>query len=203
MTNAFCGDCVDDYCVDAVLPALEPACEVSNDEAITEIFLTDQGHPIVGDPTLAASWTARLSNTSDGSGTGDGNVAHPIRSIEIVDGQKPVPTLNYKKNLRGTQARLGKSTRTITFVDDDDSDAKYKMWLAYQCNPNALLYYRSGKHFYGKDASKTGAGSAVGIRCAVKPTYGIVPGGTDMAHRWTVTIEWDATCEEDRFDAPL
>lgn len=203
MLNSFCEECVDDLCVDAVLPVLESACEVLNDEAITDIYLTDQGHPVAGDPALIASWTARLSNTSNGDGT-TGNVAHPIRHIEVVDGEKPAATLNYKKNRRGTQARLQKSTRTITYIDDDDSDAKYQMYLGYQCNGNALMYYQSGKHMYGKDKAKTGAGSGVGIACVVKPVYEITPNATDGGgHRWTVTIEWDAKCEEDRFESPF
>jgi len=176
-------------------------CEVANDDGVSEVFLTDVGHPIAGDPTLAASWTARLSNTSTGDGTAQ-NVANPIRFLDIFEGSKPDATLNYKKNRRGTQARLGNSTRTITFVDDDDSDAKYALYTGLQCNGNVLMYYRSGKHFYGSDQSRTGVGSGVGIRCVVKCVYGIVP-GTEIAHRWTVTIEWDAKCEEGRFTAPF
>lgn len=200
MLNSFCPDCVDDLCVDAALPPLVLGCEIMNDSPIEEIFLTDQGHPVTADPTIAGSWTTRLSNTSDGSGSGS-NVANPIRHIEIVDGEKPAATLNYKSNRRGTQAKLSKSTRTITFIDDDNSDSKYAFYRGLQCNGNALMYYRSGSHFYG---GKAGAGNGVGIACVVKPVHSIVPNSTDGGgHRWTVTIEWSAKCEEDRFTAPF
>ncbi|WP_460963057.1 hypothetical protein [Spirosoma litoris] len=199
--NDFCVDCTDDYCVDAVLPPLAVACAVTNGHPVEEVFFTDQGHPVTGDPTQAASWTTRLSNTSDGTGSGSGNVAHPIRHFAIVNGQKPAGTPTYIKNQAGTQATLDKYTRSITFFDDDNSDAKYAMYRGYQCNGNVLLYYRSGKHFYGGSA---GAGNGVGIACVIKPVHAILPGSTDGgAHRWIVTIEWDARCEEDRFTAPL
>lgn len=198
--NEFCVDCVDDYCAESVLPPLAAVCEVMNDEGFDEIFVTDQGHPITGDPTLIASWTPRLNNTSDGTGTGS-NVAHPIRHFEIVDGERPAPTLNFKKNRRGTQSKLQKSTRSITWIDDDDSDAKYAMYTAYQCNGNVLAYPKSGKHQYG---GKAGAGNGYGIAATIKPVYSVAPGSTDGgAHRWTVTLEWDAKCEEDRFVSPF
>ncbi|OJW75705.1 hypothetical protein [Spirosoma sp. 48-14] len=201
-TNNFCAECVDDLCVDAALPALVlGSCDVDNDEGITEVFYTDQGHPVAGDPASAASWTTRLSNTSDGTG-GSGNVANPIRHYEVYKGKKPQATLNYKKNQKGTGVRLQDSTRSITFKDEDDSDGKYEFYRNLQCNGNILLYYRSGKHFYGSNGS-TGAGSGVGIKAVIKPVYEIDPESATMAHAWFVTIEWDAKCEEGRFEAPF
>ncbi len=198
--NEFCGACVDDYCADAVLPPLAVACEVMNDEGFTDLFVTDQGHPVTGDPTLIASWTPRLSNTSDGSG-GTGHVAFPIRHIEIPNGERPAPSLAFKKNIRGTQSRLQKSERTITFTDDDDSQAKYDMYRAYQCNGNVLLYAKSGLHLYG---GKAGVGNGYGIAAVIEPVYAVVPSATDGgAHRWIVTVRWSAKCEEDRFISPL
>lgn len=183
---------------DLIVPILGTECKTANDFKIGEVFLTDPNSPITGDPTLAASWTARLSNSSDGSGT-TGNVAKPIRHLIVDDGEKPAVTPTYKKNKAGDIQRLDKTTRSITFTDDDDSDSKHAFYRKLQAQGEALMYYRSGPHFYGGSA---GVGKGVGIKCTVKPSKAIVNDGS-MAHRWVVTVEWDATIDEDRFDAPF
>lgn len=184
---------------DFLVPILGNDCKVANDAKISEVFYTAQNAPITGDPSLAASWTARLSNSSDGSGTA-GNVANPIRHLIVDDGEKPAVTPTYKKNKAGDIQILDKTARSITYVDDDNSDAKYAFYRKLQENGAVLVFYRAGKHFYGGSA---GVGKGVGIKGTVKPSYGIVAGADGMAHRWTVSVEWDATIEEDRFPAPF
>lgn len=195
MGNNFCPECVDDLCVDAVLPAIdyEDYCEVQNDDLIDEIYYTDRAHPLTDDPDELSSWGTRLSNTSDGTGT-TGNVANPIRTIKVVDAEKPKPTLNYKNNRAGNSAKLGRSPRQITGIVDDDSDAMYDLMRKLQCNGNVKIWYRSGKHIYGgKD----------GIDCVIKPTYGIVNDTNNLSHSWSFTIDWTSECEEPRFVSPF
>ncbi|RIV23594.1 hypothetical protein DYU11_11475 [Fibrisoma montanum] len=180
------------------MPVIPDHCEVFNDELISEIFFTDRAGALEADPTLAASWTPRLTNTGGPESTPTA-IPHPIRHFKVVDGEKPIATLNYKTTRGGSSSILGRSTRTVTLVLEDDSDEMYELMTALQCNGNVLFAYRSGKHIYGM---KAGAGGGTFIEAVIKPTYGIVS-GTEISHRWQVTIEWSAKCEETRILAPI
>jgi hypothetical protein len=186
--NIFCEDCVDDLCAEAALPvAIDYAeyCEVSNDDLIEEIFYTDQGHPLTADPSLAASWSTRLSNTS--------TTGFPIRSIRVPKFTKPRVDPAVKTSIDGNRSTLVDVDRTITGLIDDDSDEMYALMKALQCNGNVRFWYRAGKHIYGGQS---------GIKGGMRPSYGILD-EDGYAHKWGLTIGWRAKCEEPRVLAPI
>ncbi len=192
--NLFCPPCIDDYCADtAVLPGLdyEDYCEETNDDLISEVFYTDQAHPLEGDVSLAATWAARLSNTSDGSGSA-GNVAHPIRSIKVPRFTRPRVDAAYKTSIDGKRSIAQPTDRRITGLIDDTSTRMQNLMTALQCNGDVLFWYRAGKYIYG--------GS--GIAGSMQPKFGITD-EDGFAHKWGLDVLWKAKCDEPRVLAAI
>ncbi|MBC3785708.1 hypothetical protein [Spirosoma utsteinense] len=186
--NIFCEDCIDDICAAAAFPvAIDYAahCEESNDDLISEIFFTDQAHPLTADPAIAGSWAPRLSNTT--------TTGNPIRSILVPKFTKPRVDGAVKTSIDGNRSKLIDVDRTITGLIDDDSDEMYDLMKTLQCNGNVLFWYRAGKHIYGGQS---------GIKGSMRPAYGIVD-EDGFAHKWGLTIGWRAKCEEPRVLAAI
>jgi len=182
MANDWCGancpiDCDDNLIVVPVF-----GCESPNDNAITEIFMSNS--PLVSGNLT--EWNARLSNSSTDSGTA-------IRSLTGFDASLPRVDAAFKTTPQGS-ALPQKTDKVITFPIYDDKDSAFDYYKQFQCGAKKLFWFRSGGHIYG---------GLDGIEGTIVTSYEINPDGDNMAHNWQVQVRFTSICFPERTAAVI
>lgn len=169
-------------CATSMPTFTKPACRKVSVLPIEMVYFSDLPFEDITDED---EWASRLSNTSNTSGK--------IRFIEVV-ASRPKSNPNTVKDEFGNIYVKDQSPE-ISWVDSDNSDAKFNLYNLLNCYPACYFWYKCDGKVYGGDN---------GIYGKFNGQFGISASNDSPSNSWDCKFNYfiQGSGYEPRVDAP-